>query len=717
MVAYFARIQPRIGTLLFGASLVTLGCAGGGEDTESATETSPTSTSASATEGTDSGETDSDSGETDTETGGEDANDPGRVTLHRLNTTEYNNTVRDLLWTEQTPADDFAADDVSLGFDNIADVLTLSPLQAELYERAAESLIEEAMTVAIVDPMTWKREAEGMEVTASVGAANGEFWNLWSEGDLATTIKVEAEGDYLFRVRGYGQQAGDALPHMVLTVDGAMVAEFDVEAINTSPAIFEIEVPLTASSHTFAAGFTNDFFDPDMMLDRNLYIDWLEVSGPQGLEGDPNAQRERIFVCDPQVDGEVACGRTILAAFGRRAYRRPLTEAEIDRLMLLIDEAKGAGGSFDDGLKLALRAILVSPHFIFRVEIDPDPKSLTPHPLSDFEFATRLSYFLWSTMPDDELLALATAGELSDPKVVEEQVMRMIEDPKARALVDNFAGQWFLIRGVNNAFHDEQVFPAWSPELRTAMLGEMQNFTATFFESDRSMLELLTSKETYVNEILAAHYKIDGVVGEDFVPVDLTGTKRQGILTQAGLLSILAHADHTSVVKRGKFLMENILCMSPPPPPADLDIPDLEPPEPGATQREVLEKHREDPICAGCHNLMDPLGFGLEHYDAIGTYRELDNGQPVDASGTIPSGGAFLNGLEMSNLLSQEQDFVACMVRKTFIYSLGRSVTLGDIPYLDEVIIDFELGDHRFADLVVSLATSDVFRMRRGEPD
>lgn len=656
-------------------------------------------------------------GETDTDTGGEPADDPGRVTLHRLNKVEYNNTVRDLLWTEQTPADDFAADDVSLGFDNIADVLTLSPLQAELYERAAETLIEEAMAVAILEPTTWKREAEGMEVTPSLGGANGEFWNLWSNGDITTNVQVEADGDYLFKVRAYGQQAGPDLPHMVLAMDGATVAEFDVEAINTGPQVYEVEIPVTAGNRIFSVAFTNDFYDPDLMEDRNLLIDWLEVSGPQGLAGDPNAQRERIFVCDPVVDGEETCGRQILATFGRRAYRREVTDGELDRLMALLTEAQAAGGSFDDGLKLALRAILVSPHFIFRVELDPDPKSLKPHPLTDYEFATRLSYFLWSTMPDDELLDLAASGELSDPLVVEEQVMRMIEDPKARALVDNFAGQWFLIRAVTDAFHDEQTFPAWTEELRLAMLGEMQHFTGTFFEGDRSMLELLSAKETYVNEVLAAHYGIDGVQGEEFVPVSLDGVPRQGILTQAGLLSILSHADHTSVVKRGKFLMENVLCMSPPPPPDGLDIPELEPPAPGATQREVLEKHREDPICAGCHDLMDPLGFGLEHYDAIGTYREVDNGAPVDASGTIPSGGAFTDALGMSTLLSQEQDFVECMVRKTFIYSLGRSVTLGDAPYLDEVIADFEMSDYRFADLVIALATSDVFRSRRGEPD
>jgi len=708
MTSSFVRIIPLSCAFLLWTSLVTVGCSGDGQSAATATTTDSDSSSGWTTEGDD---VESD-GETDDAV--DEADDPGRVTLRRLNRNEYNNTVRDLLWTTQTPADDFAADDIGLGFDNIADVLTLSPLQAELYERAAQTLLEEAMTVEIIEPTTSRREAEGPEVSGSGGQALGEYWRFSSNGEISTAIQLGEDGEYLFQVRAYGEQAGPDFPRMVLAIDAVTVAELDVSAIDAAPEVYSVMVPLAAGAHTFSVAFTNDFYDPPG--DRNLLVDWIEVSGPQSL-ADPSLQRERIFVCDPEVAGEEECGRQILATFGRRAYRRPLTNDELDRLMVLITSAQADGRSFENSLKLALRAILISPHFIFRVEIDPDPKSLKPHPLNDFELATRLSYFLWSSMPDDELLALAAAGELSDPLVVEAQVRRMLEDQKAHALVENFAGQWFLFRGVTEVFHEPEVFPEWTEELQLAMRGEMQAFTSTFFDGDRSMLELLSAEETYVNERLASHYGIEGIEGEDFVQVNLDGIPRQGILTQAGLLSILAHSEQTSVVKRGKFLMENILCISPPPPPPNLDIPELEPPAPGATQRELLEKHREDPICAGCHDIMDPLGFGLEHYDAIGAYRELDNGAPVDASGTIPSGLAFTNGLEMSSLLSQEQNFVECMVRKTFTYSLGRGITPNDTPYFDDIVADFEMSDYRFADLVVSLATSDVFRARRGEPD
>ncbi|MBK8266172.1 MAG: DUF1592 domain-containing protein [Nannocystis sp.] len=712
MVASLARTPKRPLCL---AAVLLAGCytPGGGED--SATDTAPTSTltdpGTTTKGGGDAGES-----ETDTDTGGEQAQDPGRVTLHRLNRVEYNNTVRDLLWTTKTPADDFPADDVSLGLDNIADVLSLSPLQVELYERAAEALIEEAMQVAVLEPTVWKREAEGPDVTPSLGAAAGEFWNLWSNGTVTTTITIADPGEYRFESRLYGQQAGDALPHAILHIDGKAVASYDVDAINTGPKIYAVDLTLAAGAHTFAVEFTNDFYDPDNMKDRNLLVDWLQVSGPLDAAGEPNKQRERIMICDPQQIGEEACARQIFERFGRRALRRPLSEGELDRLLLLFAEAKMNGEGFDDGIKLGLRALLTSPHFIFRVELDPAPQDLTPHPLSDFELATRLSYFLWSSMPDDELLDLAASGELSAPGVLEGQALRLLADPRASALVDNFAGQWFLIRAIQDAFHDEQVFPTWTPELRAAMAEEMRLFTGTFFAGDRDMIELLTAKQTFVNGALAAHYGIDGVQGEGFVEADLSGVPRQGILTQAGLLSVLAHADHTSVVKRGKWLMQSVLCMTPPPPPDGLEIPPLPDPPPGATQREIFELHRADPICASCHVIMDPLGFSLEHYDAIGAYRLFDNGGDVDASGNLPSGATFNNALEMADLLADEPDFAQCMVQKTFIYALGRNLSPVDPPYLDEIITQFEKGDRHFTALVLALVTSDAFRMRRGDP-
>jgi hypothetical protein len=697
-----------------GTTVVASGC-GDSSGRETASDSANSLTDSDGT-GTDSSPTPTEAGEEDSSTEGETAEpgdvDPGRVTVHRLNRTEYNNTVRDLLGTSQTPADAFPADDFGLGFDNISDVLSTSPLQAELYERAAESLIEEAMKLPITEPTVFKIEAE--TAVASVGQASGEAWNLYSNGEVYQTIDLPYDGKYLFRARVWGQQAGPDLPHVNLTVDQAPVFMVDTEAVANAAEIYEVEITATAGVHKFAVEFTNDYYDEPNMADRNLLVDWFSVEGPLDLIEGENEQRNRIMICDPLVDGEESCGRQILRAFARRAWRRPVTDAEVDRLYQFITDAKLAGEDFEAGLRIALQAVLVSPYFVFRVELDPDPTGLTPHPLGDHELASRLSYFLWSSMPDDELLAAADAGALADPKQVELQARRLLEDPKAAALIDNFAGQWWLIRNVNVAFKDVLLYPQWDDGMKSSMRSEMRLFAESFFASDRSMLEMVTSKKTFVDERLAKHYGLEGVFGPEFVEADFGDRPYQGILNKAGLMTVLSHADHTSPVKRGKWVLENLLCQTPPPPPPGVDT-KLDPVE-GTTQREILEQHRQDPKCAGCHVAMDPLGFGLEHYDPLGAWRDLENGLPIDPSGTLPDSTPFKDGLEMQTLIAAEPDFSKCVARKTFIYALGRATTIADIPYLDEVVAGFETSEYRFADLVVHLVTSDVFRQRRGDP-
>ncbi len=706
------------GVALSVLSVLAFGCYGGtaatGTETDgpateagSATEdpvttTTPTSDGTAADDGTAS----DDSG------GVPEGPDPGRVTVHRLNRTEYNNTVRDLLGTQQTPSSAFPADDFGLGFDNIADVLSTSPLQAELYERAADGLISEAMALPITEPIKFQVEAE--TAVATVGQQSGDAWNLFSNGEVYSTLDLPYDGKYLFRARIWGQQAGPDLPHANLTIDQVPVLMIDTDAVDNAAKIYEIEVTAKAGVHKFAVEFTNDFYDADLMADRNLLVDYFTVEGPLDLVAGDNEQRTRIMICDPVVDGEEACGRKILSAFAGRAWRRPVTEDEVTRLYQFIAEAKAAGEDFDAGLRVALQAVLVSPFFVFRVELDPTPTGLDPHPLTDHELASRLSYFLWSSMPDDELRAAADQGLLQDPKQVEAQALRMLEDPRAAALIDNFAGQWWLIRNVEIAFKDVLLYPQWDDAMKASMRTELRMFAESFFAADRSMLEMLTSTKTFVDDRLAAHYGLEGAFGPDFVEADFGDQPYQGILNKAGLMTVLSHADHTSVVKRGKWVMENLLCQTPPPPPPGVDT-KLEPLV-GKTQREILEQHRKDPKCAGCHLAMDPLGFGLEHYDPLGVWREDENGLTIDPSGTLPNGKPFADGLEMQTLISSEPDFSKCVARKTFIYALGRGATVADIDYLDEVVAGFETGQYRFADLVVNLVTSDVFRQRRGDP-
>lgn len=698
--------------LWFGLALawpVGAGCNNGGaagSDTDDATTGSPTASSTVANTATDT----ADPTMGDPTEG--DALDPGRVTVHRLNRTEYNNTVRDLLGTAQRPADSFPADDFGLGFDNISDVLSTSPLQAELYERAAEGLIHEAMEIPITDAGVWQIEAE--EALASVGAATSEGWNLYTNGEVYQTIELPYDGQYTFSARVHGQQAGPDLPHMNLTLDQAPVAMFDVDAVQNGAQVYEITIDATAGVHKFAVEFTNDYYDEDLMEDRNLIVDWFKVEGPNNLPQGDNPQRTRIMICDPDTDGEESCLRAILKAFAGRAWRRPVTGAELDQLMKFIAEAKGAGDTWEAGLRVALQATLVSPYFVYRVELDPAPTDLTPHPLGDHELASRLSYFLWSSMPDDVLLAAADDGLLQDPIELEAQARRMLGDARARALIDNFAGQWWLIRNIAVAFKDVALYPQWNDAMRASMRTEIELFADDFFAADRDMLDMLTATDTRVDATLAAHYGIEGAFGPEFVPVEFGDLPFQGILNKAGLMTVLSHADHTSPVKRGKWVLESLLCQAPPPPPPGVDT-KLEPIE-GKTQREILEAHREKPECVSCHVTMDPLGFGLEHYDPLGAWRDLDNGLPIDATGTLPSGTPFVDGLEMQTLISDEPDFLRCVARKTFIYALGRALGLDDLPYLDDIVADFAADDRRFSDLAVSLVTSEPFRMRRGDP-
>jgi hypothetical protein len=636
--------------------------------------------------------------------------DPGRVTMHRLTNAEYDNTVRDLFYgLPVSPSADFPADEVSLGFDNISDVLSVTPVLFELYERAAEQTIAEAL-VATGGAGSQRHEAE--DVGGTVGSVCcGGFWNLNSNGEIATTITVDAAGDQNLVVRAYGRQAGADLPHMVITVDGAIVAEVDVSAVEAAPAEHSVAVSLGAGNHTVSVAFTNDFYDSAAAQDRNLYVDWIELR-PVGGGG---SIRDRILTCEPTPGAEADCAEEILSVFAKRAFRRPVSDVEVAGLVGLVQSGLDAGQGWEDSISLGLQAVLVSPWFLFRVEIDTDPTSLVPHPVNAHELASRLSYFVWSTMPDDELTAAADQGTLQQPEVIEAQVRRMLADPRSEALVDNFAGQWLYLRNLDSEItKDYEAFPEFDAELQASMKIEAEMFFRTFITEGRSLKELLTADDTFVDARLAEHYGIPVPEGEGFQRVSLAELPRRGLLTQPGLMSVLSHPVTTSPVKRGKWVLEQLLCINPPPPPPGVEVPPLTPEE-GGSMREQLEEHRQNPECAACHNLMDPIGLGLEHYDAIGRYRTMDAGTAIDASGDLPTGGSFTDALGMVELLAESEDFTTCTTRKTLTYALGRETGIEDAPYIEEIVTEFEAANSTLEGLLIAVATSDVFRMRRGE--
>jgi hypothetical protein len=689
-----------IGWLALG--MTVLGCKGGGGD--GADDEIGDDTGTDGTDGTDG-----------TGDGDGDAKDPGRVTIHRLNNAEYDNTVQDLFFgvVDWTPAADFPADDHSFGFDNISDVQNMSPLHFELYERAASQMVDDALRVA-PNPSLQAFEAESPDVTQTLGAEQQGFWMLWSNGELYSTFEA-GDGTYKFSTRAYATQAGPDLAHLALTIDNVVVYEADIAATDPNQAeVHEVEIPVTAGLHKAAVVFTNDYYDELAMADRNLLVDWFELEGP--LDPVPNPIRDLLVTCDPGSIGDVACLEQIIDEFVTRAWRRPLTDAEVDALLGLHQIALAEGQGFEDSLHMILTAALVSPHFLFRVERDEDPADPTPHLVDDYELASRLSYFLWSSMPDDELMALAAAGELQDVTVIEQQVDRMLADPKAEALIDNFAGQWLYIRALDNVFKDTTTFPEFTAEMRESMRYEMREFFQTFITEERPLSELLTGSTTVVDDRLAALYGLDPV-GPGWHEVSLDGVPRRGYLTSPGMMTVLSHPFTTSPVKRGKWVLDQILCLPPAPPPPDIEIP---PPDPnsGDTVAEQLAAHRENPACAVCHDSIDPLGLAYENYDAIGKFRTLDQGQPIEPAGNLPTNDEpFADAIELAALLGASPEFPACTVQKTFVYALGRGLTIDDVPYLDEIELAHVEGGQQLAALIKSIVTSDPFRMRRGEPN
>ncbi|MEL6345421.1 MAG: DUF1592 domain-containing protein [Myxococcota bacterium] len=640
--------------------------------------------------------------------------DSGRVTARRLNRNEYNNTVRDLFSTALTPADDFPDDDFSGGWDNQADALSLSPLHLEMYEQAAQELIDIELATPIIDSQEWYIEAEADAVTATTGRAGTETYNLWSNGSLYTDVTVPAAGTYRLQARMYGAQAGPDDAQASLDIDGIARATVDVAATSAAPEIYSVEVELEAGTHSIGVSFLNDYHRPDQGLDRNLLVDWVSLEGPYGASTEPSAARSRYFTCDPAVAGESECAETVLMNFTTQAWRRPATSEDVAWLMTLYDLSRTSGGGWEEAVKLGIQAALLSPRFVFRLEIDAAPEAAEARLLDGYELASRLSYFLWASMPDEELFSKAADGSLLEDAELETQVRRMLADPRAQSLVDHFAGQWLKIRAVDEVEPDYQLFPDFDEELKTSMKTEMELFVEGILLSDRSMMDLLTAEETYVDRRLGEHYGLT-IEADGFVPAVVTDHRRAGLLGKAGLLTALAYPTRTSPVKRGQWVMANLLCEAPPPAPAAVE--GL--PESGeaTSLREQMEQHREDPSCATCHRVMDPIGFSMENFDPTGAWRTTDDfGFEVEAAGTWPGGPVFEDMVDLSAALAEDDKVAFCMTQKAFAYGLGRPAGVEDLVYIDQITEQFINGGHRFADLAVAIVTSETFRRRRGEP-
>ena len=654
--------------------------------------------------------------------------DPGRVTIRRLNRAEYDNTIRDLLGVDFHPARNFPSDDVGEGFDNNGDVLSVSPLLIEKYLDAAEQVAEKA--IVPIDPFSSRsRKLSGGQLNKNAGAnARGSSFGLFSKGHVGAVVEFPADGEYVLRVNASADQAGPDPARLTISIDNKPVKTLDIKSKNRDDRQnHEHKLKVSRGRRPLQVAFINDYYkpkDPDPKLkgDRNAYIHSIEVIGPLEVKPEdlPESHRKLVKFSPDKNRTALEAARANLTPLMRRAFRRPVTQDEVNPIAQFVADATADDEPFAAAMQIGLQAVLVSPHFLFRVEhgtpqTGNDAKS--QQTLTDFELASRLSYFLWSSLPDDELFRLAEQKRLSRPDVLAAQVRRMLADGRSQALVENFASQWLNLRILDELTPDPKKFPEFNDELRKAMQQETSLFFAEILRKNLPVTQFLDGRFTYVNAPLAKLYGIPGIEGNQMRRIDLTGDRRAGVLTQASILTLTSNPDRTSPVKRGKWIMDNILDTPPPPPPPD--VPELEiaaKTAPDAPLRKQLEIHRQKATCAICHRQMDALGFGFENFDAIGRWRDSDGKHKIDASGQLPGKQSFSSPIELIEILSKREDrFCRSLSRKMLVYALGRGLEFNDRCAVDRIVTASRSKEFRFQELVIAVALSDPFRMRRTE--
>ena len=677
---------------------------------------------------------------------------PGRRhAVHRLNRSEYANAVRDLLAVEIDASTLLPADDSGFGFDNIADVLSVSPMLTERYLSAARKVSRLAVGDPSLQPTT---EVFSVDKRLRQDERVSDDLPFGSRGGLAVRHTFPVDGDYVVKIhllRTYdGRVRGMHDAHTLeVRLDGTLVAPLTVggpvvddegnptarDLRNVPDDGQEARFSAKAGPATLAVSFVDQrtaregMQRPDYRVTSYEYagdstiqpgIGSVELRGPYAVTGRGDTpSRTRVFTCRPAPsEDEMVCAREIVTRLARRAFRRPVTDGDMSMLLEFF-EAGRARGDFDAGIEMAIRRILVSPDFLFRRETaPPEARPGEPYRISDIEFASRLSFFLWSSLPDDELLDAAEGGRLREAMVLEDHVRRMLADPRSRALVDNFGGQWLYLRNMNLVTPDPQAFPDFDANLRSAMAREMTLFLDSQLREDRSVLDLLTADYTFVNERLARHYGIPHIYGNHFRKVPLTGAldTRRGLLGKASLLTVTSYAHRTSPVLRGKWLLENVLGTPPPAPPPEVPALD-ENDQLGVAPRSVrerLEQHRASPACASCHRVMDPLGFALENFDGIGRWRAVgEAGAPIDASGTMADGTAVDGPAALREAFTTRgENFVTTLAEKLLTYALGRGVESFDAPAVRQIVDDAASAEYRWSGLIAGIVRSTPFQMR-----
>lgn len=648
------------------------------------------------------------------------APDPGWFTIHRLNRTEYRLTLRDLLGIDPQEVDvseRLPRDDTGYGFDNIADVLTMSPLAVEQYLDAAEFAIDYALG-PVVHIGDQPRPVSPLLVVGGGSTLPLGGIHLYSNGAAQGEFSVPATGEYRIQVTAWEDHAGDENARLSLRINQREIAAFPVSGSQDEPEELVIRTRVEAGKFTIGAHFTNDYWKQGV-ADRNLAVASITVAGPLD-----EATTERRAAWQSIVGSRAASrddterATSILSAFATRAFRRPADSGTVSGLVRLYRAQRAAGLPFEEAVRVALAATLVSPNFLYRSLDNPDSDDpAVTYRLSGYELASRLSYFLWSSMPDEPLMNAAASGSLSESGALLEQVRRMLADPRADAFISNFAGQWLQLRSLDTLAIDPTRFPHYNDQLRADMISEATLFFGDLVRGGGNILRLLHSDYSFLNDRLAAFYGVQGVSGNEFRRVQLPeSARRGGVLTMGAVLTVTSNTTRTSPVKRGLFVLDQILGTPPPPPPPD--IPPLEQATsagPHATLRQQLAAHVANPTCAVCHNRLDPIGLAFENFDATGRWRDEEDGKPIDASGTLPGGDQFAGAKELKALLlTREDQFAETLAAKVLVYAIGRGLEPFDRPAVRSIALHSREHGGRLDSLIEAVVLSDTFRTCRG---
>ncbi len=628
---------------------------------------------------------------------------PGVVTIRKLNRREYRNTIRDLLGVDVPAADDFPGDDVGYGFDNIADVLSLPPLLMDKYLDAAEIIA--ARAIPATGPLDLEIAGSNFKHQSKTNRVASGVLYMLTKDTAELELDFDSPGIYAFVVQAYGTRANGEYPQMTVLVDDQAIKTVEVQAVRRKPAWHGFKLDLgTAGAKRLQIRFENDFYEPRPIgsQDRNLYISKVVIRGPQKIDSPLG-----YLNFDDQSREEA---QRFIEEFLPRAFRSTVSASQTKRFVQLFDSFVAAGDSFPLALQKVLQAVLISPQFLYKLEKPVEPDQTRE--LDSFERATSLTYFLWSSTPDDQLLALARQNRLLDAEVWAEQIRRVLDNPKSQALIDDFFAQWLNLELLSDLRPDPRSFPQVDAVLLRDMQTETKMLIADVLRNDGSLFDLLQSEFTYLNPRLAQHYSAEALPSDGFVKVK-SPPQRSGLLTHASFLTLTSNPTRTSPVKRGKWIMENILGIDPPPPLANV-IPLEDQDSSAGSLRERMRIHRTDPSCASCHATMDALGFALEHYDGSGKFRNHDNGFDIDARSELPDGVVLEGAVGLQNVLSTtyQEKVVRCFAEKLLTYAIGRGLRYFDRCAIDKIVARAKAGEYRISEFIKAVAESEPFLHR-----